>query len=227
MEDYPIYNMIVTYEDDKTGIERNSMVKFPAVEISRLAFGKEEDFEGEKKAEFRFSEDASEQLFMSVSCLADTVIPRKSKVTGKRYGVQFSKDVIRISVNKFVKQGRINEVNWQHQNGNDIQGVYLVEHFIQNKDRVSTNLFGDIPEGSWVTTYWVEDKDLYESLKNDPDFNGFSIEINAFLEESFAHQFELIDNEIDIFEQVQSILKDSKLNDEQKYDKIQQISKQL
>ena len=38
MENYPIYNMIVTYEDDETGILRNSFVKNPAVLIEKISF---------------------------------------------------------------------------------------------------------------------------------------------------------------------------------------------
>lgn len=227
MEDYPIYNMIVTYEDDETGILRNSFVKLPAVEIEKLVFNKEDELELPKKQEFKFSEDESEQIFMSVSCLADTVIPRKTK-SGKKYGVQFTKDVIRVAVNKMIMEGKMNEVNWQHENGNIITGVYLVEHFTQNKKRVYTDLFGDIPEGSWVTSYFVKDKELFESLKADNDFGGFSIEINAFLEESFAEQFEKIDDEIeDLYSKIESILSDSSLSGEQKYDKLEQLSKQI
>lgn len=224
MENYPIYNMIVTYEDDETGILRNSFVKNPAVLIEKISFEAELE---EEKQEFKFSEDESEQLFMSVSCLADTIIPRKSK-SGKKYGVVFSSDVIRIAVNKMIMEGRMNEINWQHQNGNIIPGVYLVEHFTQNKKRVYTDLFGDIPEGSWVTTYFVKDKELYESLKNDPDFGGFSIEINAYLEETYSEQFEKMDDEIDaLYSKIEEILSDSKLSYEEKYDKLEILGKQI
>ena len=69
---------------------------------------------------------------------------------------------------------------------------------------------------------------MYESLKNDPDFGGFSIEINAYLEETYSEQFEKMDDEIDaLYSKIEEILSDSKLSYEEKYDKLEILGKQI
>jgi len=158
--------------------------------------------------------DEKQQCFMSVSILADTPIPRVDKM-GKPFNVVFTKDVIRVIANKLAMEGRGNEVSWQHTD-QIIKGVYLVEQFISEKDRVYSPLF-NIPEGSLVQTYWVKDKKLYEQLSNDPKFQGFSIEIEARIEEAFNFSFSIED-------EIKNILL-SDLSDDEKYDRIAPLLK--
>jgi hypothetical protein len=196
--------------DEQTGMIRNSFVKNPAVDVTYFPFSKEV-----KTISFN---DTNKQSFMSVSMLADTPIPRGiDKRTGKPYSVIFTKDAIRRIVNKFVESQNIHEVSFNHTN-EIIEGVILSEHFILEKGRVESPIFNGVPDGSWVTTYTIKDKELYEKLKNDPDFNGFSIEINAFIEEAFAK----IEKSIE--EKIKEIVF-SDLSDEEKENKIKQLIK--
>ena len=160
---------------------RNSFVEMPAVEYTKLDFSKQKV----DRQVISFAADASEQRFMSVSMVADTPIPRIDEFTGEVFGIEFSKDTIKKIVNKFVMDGNINEVSFQHKDM-IVDGVYLVEHFITREGVVEAPAFEGLPEGSWVTTYWVKDKAQYEALKADKSFNGFSIEISAQLEEMFS-----------------------------------------
>jgi len=215
-----VFEIIVDY-DDETGMMRNSLVETPAVEIERLAFSKQEEIQ-----QINFSEDSSEQKFISVSMLADTKIPRLAP-DGEKYFVVFTKDTIKKIVNKFVMENNINEVSFQHTD-EIVNGIYLVEHFILEKGRVESPLFKDVPDGSWVTTYWVKDKEQYESLKNNPEFNGFSIEINAKIEEMFNAHFtedELVEDNQHIIE-INNIL-DSRDDDKVKRAKIKSILRNL
>lgn len=206
--EYKIYDIVVNY-DDETRITSNSMVDMPAVEIERIAFSEETLY---------FSED-SQQKFISVSCLADTPIKRIDKKTGEIYFTRFSKETINIMVNKFIKEGRGNNMTWNH-SGLELKGVYLVEHFTQKKGMVETSLFKNIPDGSWVTTYWVEDKELYNKLKNDPKFNGFSIEIDAKMREVYSKVDEIRDlnneDEIDIiWKKISDLVYDKSLTEDE------------
>lgn len=83
-------------------------------------------------------------------------------------------------------EGNLNEITFQHDDTQPIEGVYLVEHFFVEKDRVECPAFSNVPEGSWITTYWVKDKAQYNELLNNEEFNGFSIEIAARFEEEFS-----------------------------------------
>ena len=176
-----IYQIEIDYENDDLGMMRNSFVEMPAVEYTKLDFAKQ----SKQKQIISFAADSSEQRFMSVSMVADTPIPRIDDFTGELFGIEFSKDTIKKIVNKFVMEGNTNEVSFQHTD-TIIDGVYLVEHFITRKGVVEATAFKDLPEGSWITTYWVKDKAQYEALKADESFNGFSIEISANLEEMYS-----------------------------------------
>lgn len=202
------YNIVIDYDNDDERMIRNSFVEQPAVEIEKFAFSKDM---------MKFNKDEKRQCFMSVSILADTPIPRMTK-DGKPFNVVFTKEVIRVIANKLVMENRMNEVSWQHSN-QMIEGVYLVEQFISEKDRVYSPKF-NVPEGSLIQTYWVKDKNMYEKLSNDSSFQGFSIEIEATIEEAFGMDF----SEEVITDSIKDILF-SDLSDDEKYDKINDILK--
>lgn len=203
------YNIIIDLEDEETLIHRNSFVEYPAVEYTKMAFSKDSMI---------FNADKSQQKFMSVSILADTPIPRLNKQTGEEYTVTFTKQSIINALNKWMKMGKQNEISWQHSN-EIITGVYMVESFIVNKGRVESPAFANIPDGSLIQTYWVEDKEQYDALLNDPLFGGFSVEISAKVEEAFAMDFDAIHKE----EKIKEIIFNEEITDEEKYDKIKEI----
>lgn len=214
MKDIRIYQIEIDYENDNLGISRNSFVDMPAVEYTKLDFSKESSLH-----KIAFASDDSEQKFMSVSMVADTPIERRDSFTGEIYGVQFSKDSIKKIVNKFVMDGNINEVSFQHTD-ELVDGVYLVEHFITRKGVVEAPAFKGLPEGSWVTTYWVKDKAQYEALKEDETFNGFSIEITAKLEEMFSKT----SSDEQLYNEIKSIIESDK-SDEDKENEIRNALK--
>lgn len=211
MEDIKIYEIKVDMMDEDTGMLRNSFVDHPAVEYTKLDFNKQET----KTKTISFSQD-SEQKFMSVSMVADTPIPRMDNFSGEVYGIVFTKESIRNIVNKFVMDGNINEVSFQHTE-ELIEGVYLVEHFITKEGVVEAPAFKDLPYGSWVTTYYVPDTQLYNKLKADESFNGFSIEISATLDEMFSSV-----EEDKLYDEINDVLK-SDMTDEDKESKIKDI----
>lgn len=200
---------IIDFDEDnpELGLVANSFVADPAVAIDEgvklFAFNKE-------AKHIHFNKD-SEQKFLSVSILANTPIPRKF---GK---VIFTEEVIDKLILSMVKNNHINKVTFNH-NGQLIEGIYLTSHFKLKKGRVESPLFEGVPEGSWVTEYYVEDKELYETLKNTPHFNGFSVEIKGWLEEQ---EEKAIENHF------KAILEDECLSDEDKYSKISSYLTQI
>jgi hypothetical protein len=203
-----IYDIVVDYED-KTGFIRNSFVANPAVEYERFAFSKFDNF--------YFQKNDSEQKFISISMVADTPILRKAE-DGTEFYVRFSRETIKKIVNKLVMENKTNEASWQHSN-EILDDVFLVEHFILEKGRVESPLFLDAPDGSWVTTYWVKDKKKYEELKNDPEFRGFSIEINAKIKEAFTAHI----SEEKLLADIKDIVFNETLSDEEKEGKLKKV----
>jgi len=208
-KDIVTYNIVVDYDNDNERMMRNSFVNQPAVEIEKFAFNAEV---------LNFNKDESKQCFMSVSILADTPIVRKGK-DGELFNVVFTKEVIRVIANKLAMEGKGNEISWQH-TSEIIKDVYLVEQFISEKDRVYSPKF-NVPEGSLIQTYWVKDKKLYDTLANDKSFQGFSIELEARIQEAFSSSF-TTDNEEVKYDKINDILFSDKSDDE-KYDEIKNI----
>lgn len=194
MEDLKTVYIDINEWDEITGMFANSFVADPAVGISKLSFSEE----------LGFVSDNLKQNFMGVSLLADTPIRKRHPKTGEVVNMVFTKEVIEKIVKKFVTNPGQHDVTYNH-NGQTIPGVKLVEHFIYDPGRIDLNgdLFPGITPGSWVTTYHVEDVELFKALDEDPQFTGFSVEIKADLVE--ANQIEQLRDILN-----QSITEDAK-----------------
>ena len=188
----PLIILDVDLEDDFTGMYANSGVYDPAVGIEKYCFSNPIELQ-------RFDSNSKEQIITSVSILADTPIERKDK-NGDRYYVMFDKKSIQNIRNKRIKSGTQNNFTLYHDSTKKVEGIYLVESFIHRKDRAESKLF-EVPEGSLIDTYWVEDRTQYDKLVNDDKFKGFSIEINAGQRERYDNL-----DDIDTVIQMQEIL---------------------
>lgn len=171
----------ITITED-TGIEAISLVEKPAMEKDFLCF---------KEEPMKLSFNSSEHIITGVICLADTPIYRFSPQYGDYY-VVFSKEAIKQMVQKFAKQGLFNVVNLQHDENKFVDDIFMFESYLVDYDRgICPNSFGDLPEGSWVASYKVENEDLWEEIVQGKELNGFSLEGIFNLEEKFNSQQEL------------------------------------
>jgi hypothetical protein len=89
----------------------------------------------------------------------------------------------------------------------------MMESYIVG-DRNQSKLFPDLPEGSWVTTFYVDNPDVWEKVK-DGEYNGFSLE-GYFIEK---YEDEMIER---INQQLESII-NSNENDTIKEQKIKNL----
>ena len=69
-------------------------------------------------------------------------------------------------------------MNLQHNDKKFVDGVYLFESYLVNKDRgvYYQPEFADIPEGSWICSFKIEDNQLWDEIVNGKDLNGFSLQ---------------------------------------------------
>lgn len=168
----PVYKIKIDMNDDTTGLSAVSLVDYPAVEKDFLLFDEQK---------MLFTADDDKQIISGIALLADTPIYRRND-HGEFY-VVFEKDTIRQLVEKYSKQGLLNVVNMQHQSDTNVSGVYMIESYLIDKQRgICPIEFSDVKDGSWYVSYYVEDKQLWNSIKNGDIFNGFSVEISAHLE---------------------------------------------
>lgn len=158
----------VTIDDDeKLGMDAISLVEFPAVEVDFLAFNKE-------KVELtKFDEEKRE--ITGVVCLADTPILRKNDTYGI-HCILFDRSTIKKMMLKYFKMGRNNQVNIEHQ-GPMIEGLTMIESYIKDSERnVAPVEFKDVPDGSWIATFKVENDDVWNQIKEDHKLRGFSLQ---------------------------------------------------
>lgn len=168
-------------EDDITGIDAISLVDMPAVQKNFLCFNKDSEL-------VKLNFDNSKHIITGVVCLADTPIYRYNQNLGEYY-VVFTKETIERMVEKFSKQDLFKSVNLQHDNNKFVDGIYMVESFITNKERgINPVEFADIPDGSWICSFKVENDELWNEIINGDKLNGFSLQGMFDLEEKFSEQ---------------------------------------
>lgn len=159
----PVFELLLTDED--TGISKVSLVEYPAVESDFVAFNKDEPL--------YFKDDLKHRI-TGVIINAETNIYRSDSTYGEHY-VFFSKDTIEHIQERFMKDKLIDQVNVQHTT--DIKDVYLIELFIKDSTKgINPIEFSNIPEGSLIGTYKVENEEVWNEIINGNKFNGFSLE---------------------------------------------------
>lgn len=168
-------------DNDITGINAISLVDMPAVQKDFLCFNKDLEL-------VKLNFNQSKHIITGVVCLADTPIYRFNQKYGEYY-VVFSKDTIEKMVEKFSKQDLFKSVNLQHDDNKFVDNVYMVESFIVNKERgICPVEFSDIPDGSWICSFKVENDDVWDEIINGNKLNGFSLQGMFDLEEKFEEQ---------------------------------------
>ena len=70
-------------------------------------------------------------------------------------------------------------VSFQH-NGVNVDGINLLESYQIDKNRgICPVEFRDIPDKSWIVSYYIKDDELFNTIKHDSTLNGFSIEASV------------------------------------------------
>ena len=163
----PIYELKINEDlDNDTGVDYVALVDFPAIEKDFLAFGKD-------RLNYAI-QDEEKRIVSGAAMIADLPIYRNNKKIGEHYTL-FSKDTIWKIVKKWSKMQYHNNVNLMHQT--PVEGVYLVESYVSDSERgvKAPAQFSDIANGSWFLTYYIENEDVWQKVK-DGSFKGFSIE---------------------------------------------------
>lgn len=182
----PLYEAIIA--DENCGVYKVSCVSNPATEINWVAFD-------ENKPYIKFAVDNKvERMISGVIMLAETPIYRRT-ADGYEYYVMYSKDTLKTMAEKMIFDGVGSNVNIQHQDGTDVEGVNLVELYVINREKgIAPQYFENVPDGSLVGTYKVHNDDVWAMIENG-DVLSFSLEGIFNLEETFNKQ-EQNNNEI-------------------------------
>lgn len=161
-----IYEALITENND--GIFCISLVEEPAVERNFMCFSKEK-----KAVKFAISEE-EKHLITGVVMLANTPIYRRDG--DYEYYLTYSEETIRKMAEKMLSDKTFNNISLQH-NGVPISGCRMVEVYIKDSTKgITPNFIEDIPEGSLLATFHIEDEMLWNEIKNGNLLNGFSLE---------------------------------------------------
>jgi hypothetical protein len=199
----PTIYLEIDFDDMSTGTDAISFVDKPATEISWETFSSKHIFE---------KKDV-ERIITGPVMLAETPIKRFSPTIGEYY-VKFSQKTIFNMMKKYFKENKIHRINEQHNSKRPVKNVYMVESFIVG-DRTKSNNF-DLPDGTWMASFFVEDEQYWNDVVMKGDFTGFSLEGN------FIEKYE---NDIveEVYSKIEDILFNNKFSDEEKEVEIRRV----
>ena len=161
-----IYELVIDDEniDEVFAI---SLVKDPAIESNWVYFDKEE-------VKFAAIND-DKRLVMGPILIPDKKILRVDG-EGKPYHVFFSKDTIKRLSEKYLENKYTDKSTLEHKD--KIKGVTLVESWVKEDNiKDKSVLYGlNVPVGSWVGTFKIDNDEIWEDYVKMGLVKGFSIE---------------------------------------------------
>lgn len=163
----PVYSAVI--EGDEEGMFRISLVDAPAVKSDFMKFA-------EAKAVQNFAiEDEDKRLVYGVVMRADFPIFRIGP-GGEQFYMIFKADTIRQMAQKYLAEGRQNDVNLMHEDGSEVSGVEMVQFFLKDTaGGIAPVGFDDIADGSLFAEFKVLNDSVWQQVK-DGTFKGFSLE---------------------------------------------------
>lgn len=164
-----VYEFTIDMLDDQLGVSIISLVKDPAAKKAFIALNKHK--------KINLSIDNERQIVTGVALRADFPIYRHNEATGEEYYFTISPDQIELMMQKFMKENRGNKVNLQHDEKQEVEDVFLYESYqLTDKHKVGYPEFEDIETGSWMVSYKINNKNVWNEVKNG-NLSGFSPEL--------------------------------------------------
>lgn len=150
-------------------ILRVSLVDAPAVQVDFKAYADEQ-----MPKLYEVVDEDLRRVF-GVVLRADHPMYRED-MDGNGYYITFGADTIRAFAQKYLAEGRQNEVDLDH-DFRSIEGAQMVQYFIKDAEGgIAPKGFDEVKDGSLFAEYQITDEELWAKIK-DGSFKGFSVEI--------------------------------------------------
>jgi hypothetical protein len=152
--------------DDVEGLQAIAFVDAPAIGLNYQAFAphKFEIINEEKR------------IVMGAAMIPDLPIYRRDE-RGEYYAI-FRKETIKALVQKLFKENKHNNFNEQHNAFKILDGVYIYQSFITDKELgiLPPQGFENVADGTWFIAAKVENDEAWSKVKEDGILKGFSVE---------------------------------------------------
>jgi len=188
-------------ENEEDQLTAMGWVDLPAIEKNFIYFNDE-------KNNYVFAKvDDEKGIIVSPALIANKRIFRYNPFTNEEYYVYFKEDTIRKLSQDFLIKGNFKNNTEQHED--PVEGIHLIYSWIveNQQDQIITKYgFKNIPNGSWVVMYKIDNDDIKDKIKNG-EINGISIE--AYLTEKYDTMKSEVTDEIKI-DMIRELLKNVK-----------------
>lgn len=189
---------IHTGEDSK-GLLKVSFVAEPAIQSKLMYFT-------EEKRKFVFA-DEEKRIIYAPALIPDLDIFRKN-VNGEPANVFFDKETILKLHLDGCRNGYDSKINLNHSETEDIKGVYCFENWIVGEDNRAEKLGFEVPEGTLMKGYKVDNEELWQDIKAGK-VTGLSIEAALMpIEEEPINKFNM--NKKTLIEKIVALFADEK-----------------
>jgi hypothetical protein len=152
--------------DDVEGLQAIAFVDSPAIGLNYQAFAphKFEVINDEKR------------IILGAAMIPNLPIYRRDE-RGEYYAI-FRKETIKALVQKLFKENKHNNFNEQHNAFKILDGVYIYQSFITDKELgiLPPQGFENVADGTWFIAAKVENDEAWSKVKEDGILKGFSVE---------------------------------------------------
>lgn len=167
----PVYNCLINENPiDDSGIYAISFVDAPANESDFVALSKQ-------YSEVHLNKDSQKQILTGVVLCPDQLIYRKDEKLGEYY-IKFSAEQIEKIAQKMMYTGLALQ-NTTHQHQTPLKGNYLSELWIIEDPKIDKSHalgFKNLPKGTLMCSYKIEDKHYWNTQVMTGNVKGFSLE---------------------------------------------------
>ena len=137
-----------------------------------------------------FSIDDEKRIITGPAVIPDKLIVRvadeytEGLLPGEKYYVYFDKDTVRRMSQKFLMEGRTKSANLDH-SGIPLDDCYLVESWIIESENDKAYSIGfaeeQVPVGTWMVSYRIDNKDIWDNYVKKQKVLGWSVEGNYLM----------------------------------------------
>lgn len=198
---YPAYDAVLDDDKFRAGVGVWAFVKKPATHEALFRFSQDDQGDlANINLHFDFDHiNKDKRIITTIGMLADTYIFREMKFGDevKKFYMRFPPDVVERMAFKFMKDQHTKNINREHNAGDTINDVYVVETYLNDQSRgiQMPPYLSHATHGSWILSFKIDDDQLMDDIDMGK-VNGISLEGEFGLKLNFGKTFVELDKSI-------------------------------